>query len=225
MRTTIYLFLFLPLYFACKKPKTDQLSGERTVKGTLYLNDTLNGLSAPRLLANHNVQVKLPADSGTQNFLLSLTTDAYGNFSFDALSPGHYRLWSQADSNHVLFTADRPIDLSTADTTIQLVLYADTTQYNLLNVICLDTVDGGRPLSNVQVCLFTSALVSDSNQCTGSFTSGMTNMYGRLLATKLPPGRVYINALDSAGTFKIKAHDYIDMPALGLREKIVTLKH
>jgi hypothetical protein len=218
-----YLILFFCICFSCTKPTGDNFSGILTVSGSIYLNDTLSGYKQPQFVPKQTILLKSQADSNTQNFIISIQTDIYGNFIFNNVSPNNYILYSERDSNGIVYSATVKINLVKVDTTLNLVLNPDSTKYNLLNIICHDSLTNGL-LNNVPICLFASRLIADSNKCKGSFFNAVTNAFGRVLVSKIPNGEIYINATDSVGTSVIRTKDSVLMPVIGIKQKDIYLK-
>jgi hypothetical protein len=223
--TYIFAIVCVLLQPGCGKPEGyDDLSGEQTLSGTVFLKDTLNtGVYKEVLLHNLTIRIKHLADSSTENFLMSLKSDDFGNFTSETLSPASYIVHAEKDTLNLHFRIDTIIDLHKDLKDIRFFLTPDTVHYNILSVICRDNATKGL-LSGVNVCFFTSRQAADSNICLGNFTSQVTNNYGRVLLMQIPPEYIYFNARDSIGTLDIRSKDSANVKINGLRQRILYLK-
>ena len=222
-------FLLLPVLFlldaGCKKPEGDDLSGQYSVKGSLYINDTLRGLAGEQLLPSNAVRIKYLEDSAGTNFLYSVNSTTQSGFEFTSLSARNYLMVSEKTLSGLHFSSKMPVAPASQATPVKMVLYPDYTSGNLLKITCRDFVSNGL-LNNASVCLFYSRQLAQANQCTGSFFTDNSNSQGWVLNTaSLPTGWIYINASLTAGAVNIQCKDSINITAAnGLFQKAIYLK-
>lgn len=225
MRGVYTLSVFLVLLFVgCKKPKGDDISGDVEVKGTVYLNDTLRGLSEEVIQPNLSIQLKRKGEEKSQNFLYSTSTDQLGNFTFTNLHrDSTYYLVAQKEVNGILFSSQTPVTKDSIRP-IRVVLYPNATMYNILSIQVKDSISF-EPLSGVKVCLFNNSILARNNQCDGSIYFANSNKFGRLVTSKLDTGWHYINAQIISGNVTLRARDSFKVTSsTGLILKNVFLK-
>jgi hypothetical protein len=223
MKLLILISGFVFFSVACNPAKND-LSGSNELRGTVYINDTINGFEGEVASKNLKILLKKPEDSNSLNFLYSAQTDSFGNVRFTNLSPIPYNVYSTIDQNGLKFTFDSTIKSTDPITTFKAVLYPDFTTYNLLSIFTKDK--NGNLLPNVKVCIFTSGLLASKNECEGSSITLTTDKFGKAYTTKLPVGKYYLNARDSVGSqIDIKVKDSVDIPSTkGYCPKSLTLQ-
>lgn len=221
------LNIFLPVIvifslIACKKPKGDDLSGTTELNGSIYYNDTLRSVSGETPLAGLAIQLKNPEDSNNANFIYQVTSNSLGSFTFTNLSDRNYLLSAQKEIDNLLFSSS--VLVAPGTTTTKMILYPDLKKYNLIYITTRDFATSGR-LSNTTVCLFTSQLLAQNNQCTGSFISKPTDAFGRVFFDHLLPGTYYINAQNISGPVNISVKDQVQVTGTtGLFTKTVYLQ-
>lgn len=219
-------FFFAPVVlfmFSCKPVTGDDLSGNLEIIGTVYLNDTLNVVMDKLVLRNQLVQVKNLSDSNSQNFLYSAKTDALGHFRFTNLRNQEYYIVAEKDTFNLLFTAKTKLVPQVNGPDHGITLYPDSMRFNAVTIIARDELTGSL-LNNARICFFINKQKADSNQCEGNFFSDATNRFGRLTTTKLPAGRIYINAQDSVGKVNLRGKDFVDTRPIGFSRKEIFLK-
>ncbi|NII25501.1 hypothetical protein HB364_10435 [Pseudoflavitalea sp. X16] len=194
----------------CGDSEKGDLYDDKKVSGTLFINDTLRSMDGEKVYAKGSIRITDSNSPNSLNFLYSSTADNYGNFSFTNLTGLDYRLQSSLDSGDITFAVDEPINPAKVTTPQKLVLYPVANKYNVLSVQAFDDATKGA-LFQATVCLFSSRLLAQKNQCEGSFKTLTTDSHGRAYTTRLAPGWYYLNATLKTGQIDISIKDSIEI--------------
>jgi hypothetical protein len=216
--------ILLFLLISCnKQPLVDDISGENEVRGTIYLNDSLQNLPQEIAQKNLTVLLKHVSDSNTLNYIYAATTDAGGNFLFTNLSAISYILYAEKDVNGLLYSG-KSIIQGGINTSVKIVLYPDVTKYNILSVTAKDLISNS-PLYNAKICIFNNRTLAKNNLCEGAVFSGSTNQYGKIFTSKLDTGWHYINAQLVTAGITLNAKDSIHITSkTGVIVKTINLQ-
>lgn len=222
-----YIILFsislsLPSCMKTVDDSEDVLSGSYEQAGTVSYIDSLRSTGEKKLLPNQLIKIGFTTKITAGEYIYSVSANANSEFNFTNLSAKDYTILAETTVNGLDLKGIK--GFVPGNSPVELILYPDTTIDNLILITARDKATNGR-LNNAKVCVFSSRLLANSNNCDGSFISGVTDNYGKYLLKGLSPGKYYINTELVTGNVNIRIKDSVDvLRTTGLFTKEVFLQ-
>jgi hypothetical protein len=189
------IIILLIAIVACSKYKrvVDDVGGNGTLYGRLFLVDTVLGQGIPTPFGKQVVYLFYSADSLPYgNFLITAQTDSLGYFNFTSLrTDSYYRVEVNDTINGLVYEADTVMKAGNDSLalTVTPALYASIGfRYSFS-----DSHNGGA-IPGVQVCVLTSqilAYAAGGDTCAGSNYQLKSDSFGRAYLFDIPPGMYY----------------------------------
>ncbi|GEO03362.1 hypothetical protein AAE02nite_10260 [Adhaeribacter aerolatus] len=207
MKGNFILLLILLFVSSCKKDDIKgDLSEKESIRGRLYLVDTLTQQNAPTPLSKKKVTLSYTSSPDLVNFLFSTTTDDDGYFNFMNLKKGtSYRIQYQETVEKVVYAALK--DVEAPQEVIVLEANIATKKQSGFHLTVVDPQ--GEKISNVNVCIFTNKSVFEKGTCETSDYQLKSDAKGRVYKFGITEGDYFVKASIKIGDVDYSATDTI----------------
>jgi len=202
MRRSILFILSVFFLSACDEelPESD-LTGDKYIRGRLFLVDTLTQQANGLPLAKKKITISYTSSSDPNNFLMSTTTDEEGYFIFQNLKNAIvYTIRYEEKVGDIIYTANK--EVKAPNDTMRLNAFIATSKQPGFYFTVLDPA--GNRISNINVCVYKNELLfNESTACEASDFQLKSDVYGRVYKFGILPGKYFLKA-----TTKINNVDY-----------------
>jgi hypothetical protein len=223
MKKIILLVTMTLTLVQCKKPPFSDLSGTYTLKGTVVIEDTLNGPYNMSLAKNLKVYLRYSGNSA--GYIYSLQANSQAQYTFSGIDKDrNYTIYASTDTGTTKYygkldyAAGRFAD-GQSDT---LKLFPSITDQTGIHLLVLDSLGGRVP--NVTAWVFNSPVLFVADSSEGRAFDMRTNDYGVANKYNIAIGTYYLRVKTRIGVVPLAGEGNVIISGNGVKTVVVTVR-